>query len=117
MVLAAYCEHPANAVSWPDRAADEVGCLLDAHEARFRGIAIPRGMSPDRGVEGLARECASLAIEHGDDGPRDRRGASGFGLDRMAFRPTKTSSPPGRTCTRIAISLHIVPDGRKTAAS
>ena len=27
------------------------------------------------------------------------------------------SSPPGRMCSRNAISLHIVPDGRKTAAS
>ena len=28
-----------------------------------------------------------------------------------------TSSPPGRMCSRNAISLHIVPLGRKTAAS
>jgi hypothetical protein len=32
-------------------------------------------------------------------------------------RCSRASSPPGRTCSRKAISLHIVPLGRKTAAS
>jgi hypothetical protein len=32
-------------------------------------------------------------------------------------RPSRISSPPGRTCRRMAISLHIVPEGRNSAAS
>ena len=44
--------------------------------------------------------------------------AAGLGDQRVRVAPDEASrSPPGRMCRRMAISLHIVPLGRKTAAS
>jgi hypothetical protein len=49
--------------------------------------------------------------------PESCAGPPASAISGCVSRPRKSCSPPGRTCSRIAISLHIVPLGRKTAAS
>src|SRR3954447_20279447 len=49
--------------------------------------------------------------------PETAAGAPPSKRSGCVSRPSRISSPPGRMCRRIAISLHIVPEGRKTAAS
>jgi hypothetical protein len=49
--------------------------------------------------------------------PESWAGPPASAMSGCVARPMNICSPPGRMCRRIAISLHIVPLGRKTAAS
>ena len=49
--------------------------------------------------------------------PESWAGPPASAISVCVSRPMNIRSPPGRMCRRMAISLHIVPLGRKTAAS
>ena len=82
-VSAGDLEHASHPLLGPDRAAGEVGGLLDADEARARRIAVVGGMSPDRRVQRRAGEGAPIPVEHREHGTREHRRPARLIFDRM----------------------------------
>ena len=100
----------------PHPAAADVGRLLDGHEPGAGPVAVA-GRS-HRGLHLRRGEDAPVAVEHVQHraGQRRRARRPRTGPDGTCGRGSPRRRP-GRTCSRNAIALHIVPEGRNSAAS
>ena len=92
-----------------------VVCSTDT--SRERGAVAVAGRA--QRLRDLRRgEDAAVAVERrAASRPRAPPGRPPRSWTGCDVRSRITSSPPGRTCSRNAIALHIVPEGRKSAAS
>ena len=97
----------------PDAAATEVGGLFDLDHALGWGVAVFRA---DGVADGLGGEEAVIVGQRGDLHTGEGGGRAAFGVQDVAEGWARISSPR-RHCTRMATSLHMVPEGMKTAAS
>ena len=87
-------------------------CLLD-HDRRERGAWRARG--PDRRAHLLGGEDAAVAVDRAEHDPGERGRRRPFGDGGWASRRGSPRRPAA--VHEEAIALHIVPDGRKRAAS
>ena len=89
--------------------------LLDPDQPRARRVAAAGPAARIASWRTCGAEHAA-ARRHGDDRAGERRRAAGLG-DSGCGAPDEHLVAARRMCSRTAIALHIVPEGRKSAAS
>ena len=106
---------PLDLLERPDAARRHVRRLLDRHQPRARQVALAG--RAQRARDGAAVNMPPSPSSGQSIAPEIAAGPPASALIGWAVRSRSTSSPPGRTCRRNAITLHIVPVGRNSAAS
>jgi len=80
-VLPGDVEHGPDRLERPDATAADVAGLLDGHQSRARGVAVPR--RAERPLELLGGKNPAVAVERSDHRPREVRRTAGLGIHRM----------------------------------